>query len=261
MEGFLAGKRGLEIGGPSPIFSKNRLIPVYDRCLQIDTCNFSSQTIWGESGDYKKFGPNVGRRFVAEACNLSMIPNASYDFVLASHVLEHVANPLRALAEWRRVLVPVGALLIIVPDKRATFDHKRPYTSFAHIQSDFKNDTAEDDVTHVEEALRLHDLGFDPSAGSRKKFRERCLRNSSVRTMHHHVFHPETIIRMFTQVEMPIVNLTIELPFHIIAVAQKADAARTEPRQAANAAFLSESAEWRKYDRLATFDGSAPPDS
>ena len=79
--------------------------------------------------------------------------------------------------------------------------------------------------------------------------------------MHHHVFHPETIIRMFTQVEMPIVNLTIELPFHIIVAAQKAEAAGTEPRQGANAAFLSESAEWRKYDRLARFDGSGPPDS
>jgi ubiquinone/menaquinone biosynthesis C-methylase UbiE len=261
MEGSLSGKCGLEIGGPSPIFSKNRLIPVYDRCQKIDSCNFSQQTIWAENGDNRKFGPSAGSRFVAEACELSMIPDAKYDFVLASHVLEHLANPLKALTEWKRVLVPGGILILIVPDKRGTFDHRRPYTTFAHIQSDFENGTAEDDSTHVEEITRLHDLGSDPSAGSPEDFRERCLRNFSFRAMHHHVFHPDTIVRMFTHAGMRMVNLAIELPFHMIAAAQKPVSAGMEAVRMENAAFLSEGAEWREYDPLATLHDSNPADS
>ena len=36
--------------------------------------------------------------------SLDGIDDASYDVVLASHTLEHIANPLRALSEWRRVV-------------------------------------------------------------------------------------------------------------------------------------------------------------
>ena len=39
-----AGKRGIEIGGPSAIFSKE--IPIYQVIDSLDGCNFSSQTIW-----------------------------------------------------------------------------------------------------------------------------------------------------------------------------------------------------------------------
>src|SRR6266481_1911809 len=117
MSPYLTGKYGLEIGGPSGIFSRNHLIPVYNQCRGIDSCNFSSQTIWSDPTDRSKLAPHRGKRFVAEACDLSMIPDGAYDFVLASHVLEHVANPLRALQEWKRVLVPEGTVLVIVPDK------------------------------------------------------------------------------------------------------------------------------------------------
>jgi len=246
IESFVVGKCGLEIGGPSPIFAKNKLIPVYDRCRRIDDCNFSSETIWGGAESGQKFGSSLGTQFVAEARNLSMIPAGSYDFVLASHVLEHIANPLQALTEWKRVLAPGGMLLVIVPDKRTTFDHRRPYTSFAHIQSDFENNTSEDDLTHMNEILVLHDVGLDPGVRSRQQFRMRCLKNESVRAMHHHVFSTETLIRMFTQVETKVLNLIIERPFHIIGIAQKPEVNQSAPVQSHNASFLREGADWKK---------------
>lgn len=43
------------------------------------------------------------------------IPDASYDVVIASHVLEHLENAPDALKDWLRVVRPGGHLLIGVP--------------------------------------------------------------------------------------------------------------------------------------------------
>jgi ubiquinone/menaquinone biosynthesis C-methylase UbiE len=215
------GKSGLEIGGPSRIFQANHLIPVYDICNRIDICNFSLRNIWSESAASGEFVSNIGKTFTGEAGDLRTVPDASYEFVLASHVLEHTANPLRALREWRRVLVPGGVLLVIVPDRRNTFDHRREVTCFEHIESDFQADAREDDVSHIEEILSLHDLELDPEAGSVEEFRERCLRNISVRAMHHHVFDSDLLSRLLDHIEMKILNTAVEQPFHIIGFAEK----------------------------------------
>jgi len=42
-------------------------------------------------------------------------PEASYDVLIASDVLEHIEDDRRALLEWRRVLKPRGQLFIFVP--------------------------------------------------------------------------------------------------------------------------------------------------
>jgi SAM-dependent methyltransferase len=250
MEPRLTDKCGLEIGGPSPIFCGNKLIPVYDRCRQMDNANFCQHTIWDRGEPSLQPGFGFARQYVAEAGDLSPIPGGTYDFVLAAHVLEHVANPLRALHEWRRVLRPAGAMLVIVPDRRATFDHRRAPTGFDHIASDFRNGTSEEDTTHLDEILALHDLALDPGAGTAAQFQERCHRNFSVRAMHHHVFVPEVLVRMFSKVEMRLLTLAIERPCHIIAFAQKVDHAEGESTAPQNLTLLEENADWRKHDPL-----------
>ena len=248
MQPFLTNECGLEIGGPSSIFCTKKLIPVYDRCQRIDSCNCSSQTIWSKTANSHPFGPAMGKTFVAEACDISIVPEDTYGFVLASHVLEHIANPLRALNEWKRLLIPGGVLLVIVPDKRATFDHRRSFTSFDHIASDVQANTAEDDLRHLDEILAQHDLGLDPEAGTREQFRERCLRNSTVRAIHHHVFSPEVLVLMFDSLHMRVMNLAIERPYHIIVFAQKAEFSDREMVRLHNLSFASEDADWRKHD-------------
>jgi len=42
-------------------------------------------------------------------------PDASFDLVIASDVLEHIADEAQALREWTRVLRPGGQLLVFVP--------------------------------------------------------------------------------------------------------------------------------------------------
>ena len=127
-------------------------------------------------------------QYIHDATDLATIAEGSYDFLLASHILEHVANPLRALQDFRRVLKPKGHLLIAVPNRLRTFDHRRPVTEFAHLEADLAANTGEDDMTHLEEILALHDLEMDKPAGSPEEFHARCLRNGEVRCMHHHVF-------------------------------------------------------------------------
>jgi SAM-dependent methyltransferase len=218
---YLRDKVGLEIGGPSRIFAKRHLIPVYNLCQRVDNCNFGGQTIWSSSFKDSGFDHRVGEQIVAEGSELRGLPDGKYDFVLASHVLEHIANPLRALLEWKRVLKAGGGLFVIVPDKRRTFDHKRPFTAIEHIESDFQANTQEDDLTHVDEILAMHDLSLDPLAGSRQSFRERCLQNHSFRAMHHHVYSPEVLGLMLQRLGLRVLSLSAERPYHIIGFAQK----------------------------------------
>ena len=52
---------------------------------------------------------------VCSVTDMAPVPGGSYDTVLCSEVLEHVADPAAALAEIRRVLKPGGQLVLTVP--------------------------------------------------------------------------------------------------------------------------------------------------
>jgi SAM-dependent methyltransferase len=59
---------------------------------------------------------------------------APVDYIIASHVVEHVPDLIGWLKEMRDALKDGGALILIVPDKRYTFDfHRRP-TAFEEIE-------------------------------------------------------------------------------------------------------------------------------
>jgi len=45
----------------------------------------------------------------------SELPEASFDFVIANHVLEHVADDIKALTELRRILRPGGCAILQTP--------------------------------------------------------------------------------------------------------------------------------------------------
>ncbi|MCJ2015256.1 class I SAM-dependent methyltransferase [Methylobacterium sp. J-076] len=55
---------------------------------------------------------------------------APVDYIVASHVLEHIPDPLGWLNELAAVLREDGVIFLAVPDKRFTFDfHRRPSTT------------------------------------------------------------------------------------------------------------------------------------
>ena len=67
------------------------------------------------------------------------VPLRALDFIIASHVLEHLPFPLRALKSWYEALRGGGTLLLKVPDKRFTFDRNRRRTSLQHLIEEFEN--------------------------------------------------------------------------------------------------------------------------
>src|SRR3954463_13199512 len=128
----LKNKIGLEIGGPSHFFQLKGYFPIYAFAKRVDVVNYSTETVWEGSiasgYTYQYYKNKKGYQYIDEASELSNVKNSSYDFVLSSHSLEHVANPVKALLEWKRVLKPGGILILILPKKESTFDHKRDYT-------------------------------------------------------------------------------------------------------------------------------------
>ncbi|MBI4091586.1 MAG: class I SAM-dependent methyltransferase [Candidatus Levybacteria bacterium] len=48
---------------------------------------------------------------------LAGVPDAEFDFVYSSHLLEHLADPTLALRNWWRVVKPGGYLLLYVPER------------------------------------------------------------------------------------------------------------------------------------------------
>lgn len=219
-----SAKVGLELGGPSYIFSSAGLFPVYPIAGRIDQSNFDVTTLWDRSptadeqwlqGD----APSREERIVAEATDLSRIESGTYDFVISSHMLEHSANPLQALAEWKRVTKRGGALMLVLPHKDGTFDHRRSVTTLSHLREDFERHVGEDDLTHLAEILRLHDLSLDPPAGTHEQFAARCQRNFENRGMHHHVFDTRLAIEVVDAAGYQIAAVETARPFHIAVLA------------------------------------------
>lgn len=64
-------------------------------------------------------------------------PNGSYDFVFASHVLEHIADDERAISEIRRVLRPKGIAILPVPivcETTIEYPSANPYEAY-HVRA------------------------------------------------------------------------------------------------------------------------------
>jgi SAM-dependent methyltransferase len=223
---FVDGRLGLEIGGPSQAFGRLGVVPVYLAAERIDNCNFAAATLWeGQIAEGRTFRFNAarppGEQFMAEATGLVHVASGAYDFLLSSHAIEHCANPLKALAEWSRVLKPGGVLVLIVPHRDAAFDHRRPLTTLGHLVDDFERGVGEDDLTHLDEILRLHDLGRDPGADDAESFRARALANADNRSMHHHVFDTALARAMVEQAGFEVLRVERPTRMDIVALARR----------------------------------------
>lgn len=119
---LLDGKVGIEIGpsahNPFGLNCKNvgrdTKGTVYESS-QIELC-----------GEFSKID------VIAEADKLPF-PDGEWDFVVASHVLEHLYDPIKTISEWLRVVKPGGYVFIIFPHKERMFDKDRPRTTLAEL--------------------------------------------------------------------------------------------------------------------------------
>lgn len=213
-------KEGIEIGGPTSLFGEKEIFPVYKACKEIDGCNYASVTVWeGKIQDsaYRYQGAVLGTQYIGEATEVASLVNGKrYDFVISSNCLEHVANPVKALRSWLEILKEGGVLLLIVPNKKNNFDRRRPDTPFEHLMQDYEHEVTEDDNTHYEEILALHDLSLDSGVKDAESFKKRCLNNKENRCFHHHVFHPHCLQALFNYLDISILMRYSTEADHII---------------------------------------------
>ncbi len=74
---------------------------------------------------------------VTEGETLKGVPDDSEDFVIANHMVEHCEDPIGTIRHMLRVLKVGGIFYMTLPDKRFTFDIKRPVTPFEHVKRDY----------------------------------------------------------------------------------------------------------------------------
>jgi|SRR5579864_2611040 len=92
---------------------------------------------------------------VTDAHRLDGIESGSQDFAIANQVLEHLENPLLAIENMFRVVKPGGVVFLSLPDKRHTFDVRRPVTSFDHILEDYRQGPEKSREAHYREWVDL----------------------------------------------------------------------------------------------------------
>ncbi len=94
-------------------------------------------------------GINADFNINLDVDSLSPISDNSFDAVVVSHVLEHLANPVKAIREFERVLRPGGKLVLILPDRTKTFDKVRVPTTLSHVLNEFHQDITEVSDAHI----------------------------------------------------------------------------------------------------------------
>lgn len=206
---LLGKKNGIEFGGPTALFSdKNFNFQIYNY-LKLDGANLFNENYFQQPKNEKfEYGNSTGKQFEVDVSSYSslQILKKKYGFILNSHLIEHLANPLNSLKLWHGVLEEDGYLISVVPDYRYSFDRKRPLTQLEHFIQDYQNKVSENDTTHVDEQLRLHDWEL----GGMDNFEELVKKNEETRVLHHHTFTKKTLIEL-----LELANFTTIISFKI----------------------------------------------
>jgi SAM-dependent methyltransferase len=123
-----------------------------------------NSSLFPELGGPQSF-PEPDMTINLDVDRLDPIADQSQDFVVASHVLEHLANPLAMLVEIHRVLKQGGLLALLLPDRHLTFDSQREPTPLAHLVDEYGRDIREVDDAHIMDFI----MGCLRSAGDERE--------------------------------------------------------------------------------------------
>jgi SAM-dependent methyltransferase len=175
--------RGLELG---PL---NRPLPVHPG-MQMSYVDRADQATLQR--EFPKLAHHIPRVDVLDdAETLATVAPASYDFLVAAHVIEHMRNPIGALLNWLRVVRDGGLIYLVVPDKRRTFDERRVRTTLEHLVLDFREPSADRDFEHyLDYATFAHHRTGDDAVTEARRLRDTGF------SIHFHVFLPQDVVRL-----------------------------------------------------------------
>lgn len=124
--------------------------------------------------------------YIGNIANNSVVEltNRRFDFIIANHVIEHVANPIKTIENIWAGLQDGGYLILSIPDKNYTFDKDRSLTSYEHLLAEYYLDVHEVSNDHYIEALQyIHPQVFDNRLSLLT-----ALNNFRLRSEHAHVW-------------------------------------------------------------------------
>lgn len=135
---------------------------------------------------------------VDDATTLATFADGSLDFVIASHVLEHLEDPVGALRSMVRVLRPGGALFLVLPDARFSFDAARERTTVEHVLADHEHGPERSRRQHHEEWARfIEGVGEEGVAARADEFAAQDARH------HFHVWELDTFVELIVALGLP----------------------------------------------------------
>ena len=216
-------RQGLEIGGPSALFGAQGVLPLYPKLESVDCVQWATTTFWHEldpSAGFAPEGHRTGELYILDDVALATLPAEHYDIVFSSHVIEHIANPLGALAAWRRITVSGGYVLIVAPHMAGTFDRRRALTPLEHMVADYEQMVGEDDLTHVDEAIALHDRRRDIFPFDADQLAAQFRDNANTRFLHHHTFTTLSLGALLGHAGLEVLAAEARLPHDIYMLAR-----------------------------------------
>jgi SAM-dependent methyltransferase len=93
---------------------------------------------WRES-EINSCGEFIKPDMYGDAENIPL-ENSSLDYVISSHVIEHVPNPIKAFFEWNRILKDQGIVFMIFPKRDADpNDVNRPISEISDFYKQYNN--------------------------------------------------------------------------------------------------------------------------
>lgn len=146
------------------------------------------------AGELQREYPELGRQPVSPnvLADAGQLPFAdgSLNFVIASHILEHMPFPLASLRNWYRVLAAGGVLILKIPDMRYTFDAKRRRSTLRHLIEEHLHPEAFDKRAHFQDWVE-HVGGRAPGSEAHRHETNRLMDLDY--SIHYHVWTDEDV--------------------------------------------------------------------
>jgi SAM-dependent methyltransferase len=142
---YLDGLQGIEIGGSAhnPFGLNTRNV---DYSADMNTVF--------KQAEYDLCGEKLPVDIVAYGDHLPL-DDRSVDFVISSHVIEHIFDPIKALKEWYRVTRWGGYIFTIAPITKYVPGEKRPTTSLEELLKRHYGIIKEDQI--IAQVVKDHD--------------------------------------------------------------------------------------------------------
>ena len=150
---------------------------------------------------------------IDDAQTLGTFADESLDFIVASHVLEHLEDPIGALKNFARAIRHGGIIFLILPDARRTFDYLRERTTIGHLLRDHQEGPHTSRMHHYAEWAEYIE-GIGPPG-----IPQRSAEYAAANAHHHfHVWELEGFLGLLGAIELDCELVHAQLYKHEFAV-------------------------------------------